>query len=325
MRYLLVMLALSSCVAAPSRAPGPLDLVIDAGSARGDGVPDRFGLVRRGDVVEVDIDGGAPRSFPWTSLGTLTIEGSDDDDTLVVDLGGGNPVPSGGLVYHGGANRTARGDTLEREGGAAAAASYAAVGRTEGVVAVDDARITFTGLEPIVDTVPTTNFTFNAPAGTHAIRYVPGGASGQAKIEGDGFESIEFANKSHVTINGGPDTTSVLIADRFPPDGLLDLTVNTQSGNDDVAIDRFPLPLTVNTGDGDDFVKVAAGAGSVIIDGGGQVIGDHVLVVVDGKPKVSGSTVTAPGFGSVTCGDVELLESFPASKVGKLLKQRSRL
>ena len=324
MRYLLVMLALGSCVAAPPRAPGPLDLVIDAGSARGDGVPDRFGLVRRGDVVEVDVDGAAPRSFPWTSLGTLTIEGSDDDDTLVVDLGGGNPVPSGGLVYHGGANRTARGDSLELEGGAAAATSYAAVGRTEGVVAVDAAHITFTGLEPVLDTAPTTNFTFNAPSGTHAIRYVPG-ASGQARIEGDGFESIEFANKTHVTINGGPDTTSVLIDDPFAPDGLLDLTVNTQSGNDDVSIVHFPLPLSVNTGDGDDFVKVAAGAGSVVIDGGGQVIGDHVLVVVDGKPKVSGSTVTAPGFGSVTCGDVELLESVPASKVGKLLKQRSRL
>lgn len=189
MRYLLVLLALSSCVAAPSRPPAPLDLVIDAGSGRGDGVPDRFELARRGDLVEVDVDGDAPRSYPWTSLRTLTIEGSDDDDTLVVDLGGGNPVPSGGLLYHGGANRTARGDTLDLEGGASSTASYTAVGRTEGVVAMGDAHITFTGLEPIVDTTATSTFTFNGPAGTRAIRYVAG-SSGHAKIEGDGFESI---------------------------------------------------------------------------------------------------------------------------------------
>lgn len=117
----------------------------------------------------------------------------------------------------------------------------------------------------------------------------------------------------------------MLIDDRFAPDGLLDLTVNTQSGNDDVSVVHFPLPLTVSTGGGDDFVKVLMGTGSVVVDGGDHVIGDHVLVVVDGKPKVSGSTVTAPGFGTVSCGNVELLEAIPASRVGKLLKQRSRL
>jgi hypothetical protein len=323
MRFLLVLLALSSCIAPPSHAPGPLDVVIDAGSARGDGVPDRFGLVRHGDVVEVDVDGAPARSFPWAALGTLTIEGSGDDDMLVVDLDGGNPVPSGGLVYHGGDNRTARGDTLELEGGAASTATYAAVGRNDGVVVVDDARITFTGLEPLVDTSPATNYTFIAPPGTHAIRYVPG-ENGLARIEGDGFELIELSNKTHVTIEAGPDTTSVLI-DPVTPDGLVDLTVNTQSGDDEISINRFPLPISVNTGEGDDFVKVAPGAGSVTIDGGSQVIGDHVLVVVDGKPKVGPSTVTAPGFGDVTCTGVELLEAVPATKAGKLLKQRSRL
>ena len=67
-------------------------------------------------------------------------------------------------------------------------------------------------------------------------------------------------------------------------------------------------------------MKVALGAGSVTIDGG-----SHVLVVADGKPKATQSTVTTPGFGDVTCSDVELLEAVPASKVPKLLKQRSRL
>ena len=43
------------------------------------------------------------------------------------------------------------------------------------------------------------------------------------------------------------------------------------------------------------------------------------------KPKATQSTVTTPGFGDVTCSDVELLEAVPASKVPKLLKQRSRL
>lgn len=65
-------------------------LVISADDSGGNGtsnsVDDRFRIVRNGASLEVFLDGQLSRSVDFASLGTLTVNGSGDDDTLTVDF-----------------------------------------------------------------------------------------------------------------------------------------------------------------------------------------------------------------------------------------------
>ena len=128
-----------------------------------------------------------------------------------------------------------------------------------------------------------------------------------------------------MTINCGSQSNEIRIDNPTVPLGLTDLVVNTLAGDDVVSINRSPVDVTVNGGDGDDFWRIAAGTGAVTIDGGAHLLGDHAIVVVDGKLKNTGSAIIAPGFGGVFYSNLELLEAVPAKKIGKLLRRRSPL
>lgn len=86
-------------------AAAPLSLNANdglGGNSADDGSADTFRLVRSGDQFDVFIND--VRSYVATidSVTTLTIEGSSDNSTLIVDLSSGNPIPAGGLTFNGG-------------------------------------------------------------------------------------------------------------------------------------------------------------------------------------------------------------------------------
>ncbi len=82
---------------------GPLCSADDwiGGDAAGDGSPDTIRIARTGDQIDVFINNDLSYVATLGSVRSLTIGGSLDDSMLIVDLSGGNPIPTGGLVFSG--------------------------------------------------------------------------------------------------------------------------------------------------------------------------------------------------------------------------------
>lgn len=69
-----------------------------------------------GDVIVREQGGDEIFRDVLESVTDLTVNGSADDDTLIVDFSSGSPIPSGGLTFNGGEEST-NGDTLQLTGG----------------------------------------------------------------------------------------------------------------------------------------------------------------------------------------------------------------
>ena len=60
--------------------------------------------------------------------------------------------------------------------------------------------VDFVNLEPVIDLVPGT-LTVNGTDADNVIDYRAAGANGLVSV--DAYETLEFANKTNVTLNGG--------------------------------------------------------------------------------------------------------------------------
>src|SRR5439155_1031631 len=167
------------------------DTTIDAGPGAGDGVPDEYRVVRSGGDLLVSLHGSVIFTNPFASTPSLTINGSTDDDTLIVNLGGGNPIPAGGIAYHGGGPGDH--DALILENGSPETIAYTFIDASSGTVAVDGAVISYTGLEPITDRIRTANRTFTFGPGADIITVTLGTAQSTIASAGSS-ETVTFAN-----------------------------------------------------------------------------------------------------------------------------------
>jgi len=80
-----------------------LDMSIQPGggdNGQGDGSDDSISLVRRGDSLQIAVNGILDTAnYRLADILDLTIVGTSDNDHLFVDLSGGNPFPSGGITF----------------------------------------------------------------------------------------------------------------------------------------------------------------------------------------------------------------------------------
>ena len=265
---------------------------------------DRLNLNTNGGTDTVVIEGSAGDDTIWltkpgfastevraTRTGWLAVEisgtaaivvdGNTGDDQLIVDESGGlidTTVVAAGIAFHGGDGR----DTLRLQNGASVAAEYsvglaADAGSIKHTPTAGGASqtVTFTGLEPVIDTVAGA-LTVTATNAANAIN-VGSTAGGNGLVSVDGFETIEFANKTTLTVNAlaGSDTISI-----NNPAGL--------TGG-----------ITVNGGDGSDVVRVL----------GTPTGGDTIGVDYSAAPATVGSAlVTVNALPAVTIGTAESLE-----------------
>ena len=175
-------------------------------------------LVVDGGMVHLYHTGGTTDAVPpWGpgDVSPITITGRDgDDDELIIDYSGGDPLPAGGVSYEGGAGGN---DTLTITGGAFAAVTHACGNANDGAVGLDGKVITYTGLEPVDMTGSTaTDFIFNLPAGADnaELSHIGGGTLRLRSTDGvPTFESTDFAPPSgSITINGGTGTDTLAIS-----------------------------------------------------------------------------------------------------------------
>ncbi len=151
-----------------------------------------------------------------SSLDQIIVNNTDGQGVkLVIDFSDGDPIPAGGLVFNGNAIAS----SLTLQGTLPAALSpfltetYTAAGPGAGTIqfiqqvgnVLVPSTIAFSGLQPVVDTVPVLGFIFQPPPAAVIVNYVGSSTPGQAEINsGDitpAFERIDFANKAGVTVD----------------------------------------------------------------------------------------------------------------------------
>lgn len=151
------------------------------------------------------------------SLQKISATTSGADAKLYIDFSNGNPIPAQGLAYAGGGGSNA---TLYLLGtlpsGSFASEIHSPTSASSGTINLDGSTITYSGLSPIVDTVPSINLTIDDSKTNDTINFINDPNSPQngfqtSQVNGGGFEKVSFANKTNVTVNdlGGNCTFNV--------------------------------------------------------------------------------------------------------------------
>lgn len=208
-----------------------------------------------GGNIQIFQDGTLIREVPLGILDSLTIDGGDGDDVLLVDFTNGNPIPDGGLYFNGQAQATPDGDSIVLNGGTWTTNTYNYTNANDGNVDLDGSMIYYTGLEPLANTGTVADIIFNLPNTVNPdVVLSDSAAAGQTQLSGSTFELTIFNNPTaSLTINGGnlEDTITLQSVDAgFTADIRVDGGAPT-SGTGDLLIDELtssPLVLipTIN-------------------------------------------------------------------------------
>ncbi len=281
----------------------PLAFVISAQSQANNGSTDVFQAKLNAARTEVTLNSVLLFSEDLVDVASLTINGSNDNDALTVDLTTGDPVPTGGIAFAAGTQTTD--DTFTLAGTAGTSAKYTPSGTTNGTGTIEfgSSKISLTGVEPISVntlsslTIVTPNdadlITVDAPsAGTNRVSGSSGGVS---------FSAISFTNTSAVIINADTNGVSggdtVTISADLAATGLSSFTVNTGSGADTINASLVTSHgVVVNAGNGNDTVTI--GGGNDTVNGGGGT--DTVVQTASGSQTLSDTKLTGTGTDTIS-------------------------
>ena len=197
-----------------------------------------------GDFVEIEIDGVVVERRAFALTTGITILGADgSDDTLVVDFSNGNPIPGGGLTFHGGSGGN---DSLTLTGDSFGSVTHNFSSASDGSVVLDGSTIIYTGLEPIFDNLPAIDrlFDFTGADETITLSDDANPDDGASFIDSTLGESVTFANPSNsLTVatdaGSGNDVVNVAALDGNFAAALL----FASDGTDTVNFTANPAPV----------------------------------------------------------------------------------
>jgi hypothetical protein len=198
---------------------------------------------------------------PESSITSMSIGGTDNaGQSLTLDFSNGDPLPASGLTYDPTAASSGS-NSLTLQGGSFISETYSATDAGAGTITYSDSAnsnvpISFSNLSPVIDTVTSPTFIFDATAAATTVNIVDGPTvSGTQTDEiNDGgtvtFELIDFANKTVVTanINNAGATTTLDVSNGAV--GLSTLYVNSGAGSDNVNVEAVPSGIAVNVDTG---------------------------------------------------------------------------
>jgi hypothetical protein len=231
---------------------------MDTGPLADDGEPDTYRLRLSGDNIEALLNDTVVFISPLQDAPQLTVTGSTDDDTLIVDLSGGNPIPVESVLFDGGGPGDS--DTLIITGGSAATVSHTFTGAGSGTVDLDGSMISYTGLEPIIDQIDAIDrlFTFGNGDDVVFVGDDPTPNDNHSRISSDGSsETVDFRNPAHsLTVNtgGGNDTVSIAQLDPGADGGAIGFAVVVNGESGDLLID------TLNIGSEGELILTSEGS-----------------------------------------------------------------
>ena len=190
---------------------------------------------------------------PSEDVSSLTILGSSQADSLIVDFSGGNPLPTGGLFYDGGAQPVDTVDALELRGNFEHVAYRYDNGNDGGIVVTQGAvarAIEYRNLEPLVNI-----------GDAAEMEFVLGAANDNVVLEQ--FSATELRLRSTDAVPTFETTTFTAPTTK--------LTLRTGDGNDTITI--MPLASTFTF--------------TVAIDGGA---GDNKLIIDQTDPAATSAS-----------------------------------
>ncbi|MCO6453692.1 MAG: CHRD domain-containing protein [Pirellulaceae bacterium] len=260
----------------------------------------------------------------------ILVQGLAGDDTLTVDsTNGAIPIP---INYEGGNNA----DFLTLTGGVATSNTYqVGPGVGEGTSTIVIGGVTqvvrFSNLEPVLDLVggPLAVYGTNAD---NAINYTQGGVAANGLVSVDGFETIEFSNKTTLSINALAGSDTINLHNPATPTGLTAITVNGgdptasdtvivngTAGQDTVTIDQLTVAGARVTGLGP-VINIAAAEHLTYNGQGGN---DNLIYTLPAGGHTSrftpGDTSDSAGIVSYQNGGTGALIPFDYTNVGAFL------
>jgi hypothetical protein len=245
-------------------------------------------------LLDVFLNSSTPTlEVPISSITQINVNGLAGKDSLTVDSSFGLISVPNGIRYDGGAQSDSL--TLQQTGGPTVTADNYAVGPDSGqgtsAITAGGAiqNVSFDNLEPVIDTVGAANLTITATPEDNAISYATGSVLTNGKVLIDNYESIEFSNKTQVTLDASFGNDHVNLGNGSAPAGLAQFNVLGGDGNDLVLSSAAPnsVQISVNLGAGDDEANLAGVAANITLAGG---TGNDVLTSGDGDDSLSGGT-----------------------------------
>ena len=263
------------------------------------------------DSGTYSINGGAAVAF--SGVTRVVVTGEDGNDTLtIVNPDGGLFAPTGGISYDGGGDPA---DGLEILGGTANDLTYTAgatpdAGTLTHTGAGGTQTIDFAGIAPITDTVVAATFIINGTAGADAIAVTDGGLVNgfqTTQVSAPSFESIRFANKTAVTINGNGGIDTLAFNNPTPATGLSTLAVAsvgavTQTGAVNYSNLMLGVTGTVTLTGNNDVTNLAAsvsGAGNSFLFNDVDDIAITGIAIVNGVSTNNGDIVISTANGPI--------------------------
>ncbi|MEQ9069455.1 MAG: hypothetical protein RLO18_22165, partial [Gimesia chilikensis] len=193
---------------------------------------------------------------------SFTFEAGGGDDLLQIT----NPAgilfaPVNGITFDGGSGGETNGDKLEILSGSATSVEHRFTNDSDGSIfynGTGTAIITYTGLEPIIDTINATDRIFTFTGADETITVSDSGTAGQTLIDSTLGESVSFANPTgSVTINSNTGSDIIEIygvdaafdADLIINGGYAQLkgTTDIGAGNLDLDVDLANLAAAFMT------------------------------------------------------------------------------
>lgn len=206
-----------------------------------------------------------------TGLKLLQLNTLGNDDLVTVDVGVGVPsdLISVPILFDGGTGR----DQLTVQGNPPPANTITNAIYTPGPAvhqgrlfydgATSDMTIDFLNLEPVVDLVVAANLVVNGTNVPNTINYEQGSVATRGIVRVDEFETIEFENKTLLTINGLGGEDNIVLDNANIPSGLTGIVADGGAGNDTITALNLPIAgafvgTTLTGGTGDDLLDAGA-------------------------------------------------------------------
>ena len=230
-------------------------------------------------AVDMDSSQAGEQTLSLAQVQKIVINGGEGDDTLIIDNPAGSVFAPNTLILFNGEGGN---DTLliRGGGGASFAETYQpGPGKDEGMITMSNGIVSqviqFSGLEPVLDNVPSASLTVNGTNADDAINYAQGPGGGifvgnTGRVSVGNFETIEFNNKTNLVINGlaANDTINLHYNNSTNPAGLSGtITVN---GGDPAASDTLIVNGLSGVLDNLRYLPTSVGAGTVINDNAPQ-------------------------------------------------------
>lgn len=235
-------------------------------------------------------------TFNVTTGNTIgLLKGGAGNDSLNLSYTGGNPIPVGGLTFNGEGN-TGSGDSITVGGGSVTTITHTFTNANDGFINLDGRVVTYTGLEPITDSMSAVNRVFTFNGGTETITLADA-AGANMTIDSTASESVTFANPTgSLTINGGDGSDDLTITS-MDAAYTGSLTVHGDTGTDSLTFTAASPSLSALTLDTESLGALPTlGIGS----GGLNITTTASDISQVGGITVSGATTLHAGANAIT-------------------------